>query len=88
MFAARLLPLLEPDDIVWVHDYHLIPLAAALRRAGARQAIGFFLHVPFPNFDVLRALPCYAELLDDPSERFTKEQAKDPEKDPEKPRND
>ena len=64
LFAARLLPLLEPDDVVWVHDYHLIPLAAELRRAGAHQAIGFFLHVPFPNFDVLRALPCHAELLD------------------------
>ncbi|MBN1239945.1 MAG: trehalose-6-phosphate synthase, partial [Gammaproteobacteria bacterium] len=63
-FARRLLALLEPDDIVWVHDYHLIPLARELRRAGVRQPIGFFLHVPFPNFDLLRALPCYDDLLE------------------------
>jgi trehalose 6-phosphate synthase len=62
-FARRLLPLLEPDDIIWVHDYHLIPLARELRRAGVEQPIGFFLHVPFPNFDLLRALPCYDEIL-------------------------
>ncbi|HEY8521157.1 MAG TPA: trehalose-6-phosphate synthase [Gammaproteobacteria bacterium] len=63
LFARRLLPLLQPDDIVWVHDYHLLPLAAELRRAGARQPIGFFLHVPFPSYDVLRALPRYDEIL-------------------------
>ncbi len=62
-FARRLLPLLEPDDMIWVHDYHLIPLAEELRLAGVRQPIGFFLHVPFPGFDVLRALPCYREIL-------------------------
>ncbi len=61
--ARKLVPLLEPDDLIWVHDYHLIPLAAALRQAGATQPIGFFLHVPFPNFEVLRALPCYADIL-------------------------
>jgi trehalose 6-phosphate synthase len=63
LFARRLLPLLKPDDLIWVHDYHLIPLAAELRRAGVRQPIGFFLHVPFPNFDLLRALPCYEYIL-------------------------
>ena len=62
-FAKKLVPLLTPDDVVWVHDYHLIPLGAELRKAGARQPIGFFLHVPFPNFDVIHALPCYEEIL-------------------------
>jgi len=57
LFARKLVPLLEPDDMIWVHDYHLIPLAAELRRAGVTQPIGFFLHVPFPDYDVLRALP-------------------------------
>jgi trehalose 6-phosphate synthase len=56
-FARRLVPLLEPDDIIWVHDYHLIPLATELRKAGADQPIGFFLHVPFPGYDVLQVLP-------------------------------
>lgn len=56
-FAQQLAPLLEPDDLIWVHDYHLIPLASELRKRGVLQPIGFFLHVPFPGFDVLQALP-------------------------------
>jgi trehalose 6-phosphate synthase len=56
-FADTLVPLLEPDDLIWVHDYHLIPLASELRKSGVDQPIGFFLHVPFPGFDVLQALP-------------------------------
>lgn len=63
LFARKLLPLLEPDDLIWVHDYHLIPLASELRRAGVTQPIGFFLHVPFPAIEVLRVLPVYAELI-------------------------
>ena len=61
--ARKLYPLLTDDDVIWVHDYHLIPLGAELRRAGVDQPIGFFLHVPFPSFDVLRALPCYEAIL-------------------------
>ena len=63
LFARKLLPLLKPDDIIWVHDYHLIPLASELRRAGVDQPIGFFLHVPFPALEMLRVLPVYQELL-------------------------
>lgn len=62
-FVRKLRPLLREDDGIWVHDYHLIPLAAELRRAGAHQPIGFFLHVPFPGFDVLRTLPGHRRLL-------------------------
>src|SRR5690554_5567760 len=47
-FARHLVPLLRDDDIVWVHDYHLIPLGMALRRMGVKCPIGFFLHTPFP----------------------------------------
>ena len=56
-FARKLLPLLEENDCIWVHDYHLIPLASELRKAGVDIPIGFFLHVPFPGSDVLQALP-------------------------------
>jgi trehalose 6-phosphate synthase len=63
-FVRKLRPLLEPGDRLWVHDYHLIPLARELRQAGATQPIGFFLHVPFPGFDVLRTLPGYRGLLE------------------------
>lgn len=57
IFARKLIPLIERDDIIWIHDYHLIPLAAELRKAGIESPIGFFLHVPFPSFDVLQVLP-------------------------------
>ena len=63
LFARKLRPLLRGDDRIWVHDYHLIPLAQELRRSGIEQPIGFFLHVPFPAYDVVRALPGFRRLL-------------------------
>jgi len=63
LFAHKLLPILQPDDVIWVHDYHLIPLASELQRAGVKQPIGFFLHVPFPDIDMLRVLPVYQQLI-------------------------
>ncbi len=62
-YARQLVPLLEPNDLIWVHDYHLFPLAQKLREAGANQPMGLFLHIPFPNIEVLRVLPVYGELL-------------------------
>ena len=64
-FADRLTRVLEADDLVWIHDYHLIPLGRLLRERGARQPLGFFLHIPFPHYEVLRCLPVHAELLAD-----------------------
>jgi trehalose 6-phosphate synthase len=64
-FALELAPQLAPDDAIWVHDFHLIPLAQKLRDSGVRQPVGFFLHIPFPTIEVLRVLPVYAELLRD-----------------------
>jgi len=61
--ACELVEHLRDDDLIWVHDYHLIPMARKLRDAGARQPVGFFLHIPFPSFEVLRVLPVHAELL-------------------------
>jgi trehalose 6-phosphate synthase len=55
--------LLEPDDVIWVHDYHLIPLAKMLRERGHRNRIGYFLHVPFPPPDILTALPNHNWLI-------------------------
>jgi trehalose 6-phosphate synthase len=65
IFAQRLQPLLQPRDLIWVHDYHLIPLGRRLRELGVQRPLGFFLHIPFPNIEMLRVLPCYAELLRD-----------------------
>lgn len=56
-FARALIRLLRPTDLVWVHDFHLFPLASELRRLGARQRIGFFLHTPFPPTEILCTLP-------------------------------
>jgi trehalose 6-phosphate synthase len=62
-FAHALAPLLEPDDLIWVHDYHLIPLGAALRDIGVTASVGFFLHVPFPPCEVFNVLPRWEQLI-------------------------
>ena len=61
--AERLASVLEPDDVVWIHDYHMIPLGAALRRLGVANRLGFFLHVPFPAPEVLATLPVHEALV-------------------------
>jgi trehalose 6-phosphate synthase len=63
LFAEQLYPYLRDDDLIWVHDYHLIPLAEELRRLGVRSRIGFFLHVPFPSAEVYVALPWHDRLM-------------------------
>ena len=62
-FANRIAEWLRPDDVVWVHDYHLMPLAKMLRERGHRNRIGFFLHVPFPPPEILTALPNHEWLI-------------------------
>jgi trehalose 6-phosphate synthase len=62
-FAEALKPLLRPDDLIWVHDYHLFPLGDALRALGVGNRIGFFLHTPFVPPALLHALPRADELL-------------------------
>ena len=56
-FASALMQLLRPGDWVWVHDYHLIPLGRELRRLGFAGPIGFFLHTPWPDAQLLAILP-------------------------------
>lgn len=65
IFAKALASLLRPDDLVWVHDYHLIPLADQLRSLGVKNSIGFFLHIPFVPSTLFAALPRGEELLRD-----------------------
>lgn len=64
-FAGTLNTLLEGGELIWVHDYHLLPLGKALRKRGVEDPMGFYLHTPFPGYDLLRALPGYRGLLDD-----------------------
>jgi trehalose 6-phosphate synthase len=63
LFARKLAALLRPDDVIWVHDYHLIPLADELRALGCRQRMGFFLHIPLPPPPVLAAIPGHEWLM-------------------------
>ena len=62
-YAAALIDLLRPDDLVWVHDYHLIPLAHELRKLGWTGMTGFFLHIPFPPSEIFGILPWARKLL-------------------------
>jgi len=62
-FANQLHQILKDDDVIWIHDYHLIPLARMLRDRGHRNRIGFFLHVPFPPPEILNALPNHEWLV-------------------------
>src|SRR3984893_8971253 len=62
-FANQLNKFLRPDDVIWVHDYHLIPLAKMLRERGHRNKIGFFLHIPLPPPEILTALPNHEHLF-------------------------
>ena len=62
--AATVAPLIEPGDIVWVHDYHLIPLGQRLRRMGIENRIGFFLHIPWPPHRLITALPFHRRLVE------------------------
>ncbi len=63
-FADALTPLIGPDDLIWIHDYHLIPLAQELRRRGVRNRIGFFLHIPWPARRLLLTLPDHEALVE------------------------
>ena len=62
-FADTVAPLIEPDDLIWVHDYHLIPLGSHLRQKGLRNRIGFFLHIPWPPTRLLVSLPFHERLV-------------------------
>ena len=62
-FASGLFPLLRKDDTIWVHDYHFLAFGNELRQMGAEQAIGFFLHIPFPSPEVLATLPNHDALV-------------------------
>ena len=63
-FAETLRPLIEPDDLIWVHDYHLIPMARELRRLGVKNRIGFFLHIPWPAHQLMVTLPSHKALVE------------------------
>ena len=62
-FFERVMEVLQPDDIIWIHDYQLLLLPQLIREAVPDAAIGFFLHIPFPSMEVFRYLPWRNEIL-------------------------
>ncbi|TIX51995.1 alpha,alpha-trehalose-phosphate synthase (UDP-forming) [Alteraurantiacibacter aquimixticola] len=63
LFAQAAQPLIEEDDIVWVHDYHFMPLGERLRSMGLKNKIGFFLHIPWPPTNLFVSLPYHERLV-------------------------
>lgn len=65
-FADAALKVLRPGDLLWVHDYHLMLLPRLIRARMAQLSIGFFLHIPFPHYEIFRLLPAHwrRELLE------------------------
>ena len=63
-FAKSIAALVDKDDLIWIHDYHLIPLASELRKLGVENRIGFFLHIPFPPPEIVAAVPEHDWLFD------------------------
>jgi trehalose 6-phosphate synthase len=64
LFAETLAPLIQDGDLIWVHDYHLIPLGRELRRLGVTNPIGFFLHIPWPAAQLITTLPRHRQLVE------------------------
>jgi len=63
--ADALQPMLRADDLIWIHDYHLMGMPNALRSRGVHAPIGFFLHIPFPSADMLASVPEAGALMRD-----------------------
>ncbi|HUX11498.1 MAG TPA: bifunctional alpha,alpha-trehalose-phosphate synthase (UDP-forming)/trehalose-phosphatase [Spirochaetia bacterium] len=63
-FAERVLEIAEPGDFIWVHDYQLMLLPDMLKQSLPESTIGFFLHIPFPSFEIFRLLPWRESILD------------------------
>ena len=63
-FANVVVGVAKPDDMIWVHDYHLMLLPKLLRERLPKATVGFFLHIPFPSFEIFRLLPWRNQILE------------------------
>ena len=64
LFCEIVLKVVKPHDIIWIHDYQLMLLPQMLRERDRELTIGFFLHIPFPSFEIFRLLPWSKEILE------------------------
>jgi trehalose 6-phosphate synthase/phosphatase len=62
-FGDAVLKIVKPDDQIWIHDYQLMLLPDLLREKLTHTEIGFFLHIPFPSFELFRLLPWRQKIL-------------------------
>ncbi len=67
VFADEVMKAVQDGDMIWIHDFHLMLLPSLIRTAceerGVKVDIGFFLHIPFPSFEIFRLLPWRGEVL-------------------------
>jgi len=63
LFAEAVLKLARPDDIIWIHDYQLMLLPELIRRELPEASVAFFLHIPFPSFEIFRLMPWRQDIL-------------------------
>ncbi len=64
IFADAVAEIAEQGDIIWIHDYHLMLLPKLVKERFPEASIGFFLHIPFPSFEMFRLLPWRRQILD------------------------
>ncbi|NYT38600.1 alpha,alpha-trehalose-phosphate synthase (UDP-forming) [Allopusillimonas soli] len=57
LFAEQIQRVAKPDDLIWIHDYHFLPLAQYCRELGLKNRLGLFLHIPFPSPPIFRTIP-------------------------------
>ncbi len=63
LFCDAIVEVAEEDDIIWIHDYHFMLLPQMVREKMPDATIGFFLHIPFPSFEIFRLLPWREDII-------------------------
>jgi trehalose 6-phosphate synthase/phosphatase len=63
-FCDEIMEIAEPDDIIWIHDYHLMILPKLLKQRLPGARIGFFLHIPFPSSEIFRLIPWCKDIIE------------------------
>lgn len=64
LFAEAIAAVADADEVVWIHDYHLMLVPKYLRELRPRARIGFFLHIPFPAYETLCLLPWHRDIVE------------------------
>ena len=62
-FSDAVVEVAEESDVIWIHDYHLMLLPQLVKERLPKATVGFFLHIPFPSFEIFRLLPWRKEIL-------------------------